>query len=516
MNNLIRNELTKIFHKKALYIVFVITIAVIILNAVLTKIFENEMDDYMYNDNYISYLEEDIKNLDKNKTDEKEMYYSELAELKTIELGKKYENGSWQRYIVNQNAQSIIYNMLVTEGKPEYDEAKKEYDKLVERLNSGDWKVFAKEELEDVNAQIKLLEEEKKNEANSATENIPQEEDGIDDIQDEEELYINPFAGYSLEELKDRKQALEWRLEKNISYGTSNMNSILEKWIYSKQELRQYEEQAKTKPLKYEEKYQKQQSEEMLKLSEYAIINNIADNISLNNFSNRYNLASTADSEIIDSTSSYLLFITIAIVIIAGTMISEEFNKGTIKLLLVRPHKRLKILFAKFIACFIVLAISYIVILLSTCIINGFAYGFNDYTNSVMIYNFNTNAVESIGTFKYMLLVGVSILPEFILLMTLAFTLSVLFVNSPIAIALPLLGLMGSDIINQFALYYEKAKFLRFFVTPNWDLRMFLFGKLPEFEPISLPFSITICLIYFVIMVVVSMVVFNKKEIKNI
>ena len=486
MNNLIKNELTKIFHKKALYIVLVITIAVIILNAVLTKIFENEMDDNMYNDNYISYLEEDIKSLDKNKTDEKDMYYSELAELKTIELGKKYEDGSWQRYIVNQNAQSLIYNMLVTEGKPEYDEAKKEYDKLVERLNSGDWKFFAKEELEDVNAQIKLLEEEKKNEANSVAENITQEQDEIDNVQDEEELYINPFAGYSLEDLKDRKQALEWRLEKNISYGTSNMNSILEKWIYSKQELRQYEEQGKTKPLKYEEKYQKQQSEEMQKLSEYAIINNIEDNISLDNFS------------------------------IAGTIISEEFNKGTIKLLLVRPYKRLKILFAKFIACFIVLAISYIVILLSTYIVNGFAYGFNDYTNSVMIYNFNTNAVENIGTFKYMLLVGASMLPEFILLMTLSFTLSVLFVNSPIAVALPLLGLMGSDIINSVALYYEKAKFLRFFVTPNWDLRMFLFGRLPEFEPISLPFSIAVCTVYFVIMVVVSMVVFKKREIKNI
>ena len=100
--------------------------------------------------------------------------------------------------------------------------------------------------------------------------------------------------------------------------------------------------------------------------------------------------------------------------------------------------------------------------------------------------------------------------------MTLAFSLSVLFINSPIAIALPLLGLMGAEIINELAYHYEKAKFLRFFVTPNWDLSIFLFGKLPQFEPISLPFSILVCVAYFAIMVVTSLYIFKRKEIKNI
>ena len=76
--------------------------------------------------------------------------------------------------------------------------------------------------------------------------------------------------------------------------------------------------------------------------------------------------------------------------------------------------------------------------------------------------------------------------------------------------------MMGAEIINEIAYHFEKAKFLRFFVTPNWDLSIFLFGKLPEFEPISFWFSISICLIYFVIMMFMSIIVFNKREIKNI
>lgn len=514
MNNLIRNELIKIFHKKALYIVFAITVGMMILSCVLTKIFKE--GDFIDDSQYKAYLEEELETLDKNKPDEKNIYFSDLSELKTLELEEKYEHDSWQSYIINRDAQGIIYNMLYNEGTAEYNNAKKEYDKFIERLDNNNWRIFAEEELKEINEQIKLLEEADKNETTQTTENIENIDEESEIQNEDEEENGNLTTVYSIDELKDRKQALEWRLERDISYGTSNLNYILEQWVYSKGQVRQYENQAKTKPLKYSEKYEKQQAEETQKLTEYAITNKIEDNIELVTFNDRNNLTTNANSELIDSSYTYSLFIIIAIVIIAGTSISEEFNKGTIKLLLVRPYKRLKILIAKFIACLIVLVISYIMIGLATFVVNGLVYGFNEYTNTAMIYNFNTNSVQTIATFKYMILSWLSMLPQFMLLMTLAFTLSVLFINSPIAVALPLLGVMGSEIINSLALYYEKAKFLRFFVTPNWDLRMFLFGKLPGFEPISLPFSITVCVVYFIIMLVASMIVFKKREIKNI
>ena len=107
-------------------------------------------------------------------------------------------------------------------------------------------------------------------------------------------------------------------------------------------------------------------------------------------------------------------------------------------------------------------------------------------------------------------------LPMYLLLMTLSFTISVVLNNSALAIAFPIVGTMFSEAINQIAYHVEKAQFLKFFVTPNWDLSMFLYGKMPQFEPISLPFSITICAIYFVIMIIVSLIVFKKRDIKNI
>lgn len=489
MISLIKNELTKIFHKKAIYIITIIAIGFMILNIVLTKYFENSVHQYSSDD--VEVYTDLLNGLDKNAPYYKEEYIAMKSQLETAKLLQKYDFNSWQWHVISSNSDKYIYPMIEAEGTEKYEKAKNEYDSFIAKLNSGDWKTFVQAELDDVNGQINILEKQKL-EGN------------------------NPNIDLQLLDMTVKKQAIEWRLEKDIPYGDSNKNDILIRWEDSKKQLEMLKEQEKTKPLTYEEKYSKQNVEETLYLCEYDLKNNLKENMYLNIFGDRWSLASDADYSQINIFFDAQLFITIAIVVIAGTIVSEEFNKGTIKLLLVRPYKRIKILIAKFIACLIILILAYAVMALAQFIFGGITNGFNDYVGKAVIYNFKTSSVEEISTFKYMILFGLSILPQYLLIMTLAFSLSVLFINSPIAIALPLLGIMGAEIINELAYHYEKAKFLRFFVTPNWDLSIFLFGKLPQFEPISLPFSISVCVVYFAIMVVTSLYIFKRKEIKNI
>ena len=343
---------------------------------------------------------------------------------------------------------------------------------------------FIKQELENVNSQIKELK-------NSGTD------------------------GLEIKTLEISKQALEWRLEKNISYTKSNMNSFISIWEQNQNTIEQIKDSEKTQSLTSEDKYSQKNAEATAAICKYAIENNIQDKKALFKESECI-LGTDADMNLINVFSGYSIFIIILIVVIAGTIISEEFNKGTIKLLLVRPYKRTKILVAKFLTCIIMLIFTFLAVGLMQYIISGFTYGFGNFTGDITIYNYSSSSVQTIGLLQYVLLMAVSVMPMFILLMTLAFALSTIFTNSPIAIALPLLGMMGTDIINQLAYSFEKAKFLMYFVTPNWDLSIYLFGKMPQFEPISLPFSIMICVIYFVIMVVTSLIIFNKKDIKNI
>ena len=70
------------------------------------------------------------------------------------------------------------------------------------------------------------------------------------------------------------------------------------------------------------------------------------------------------------------LFIIITIVLIAGAIVSDEFNKGTIKLLLVRPFNRAKILLAKFITVLITVLFVMILTVILQFIVGGIFFGF--------------------------------------------------------------------------------------------------------------------------------------------
>lgn len=267
----------------------------------------------------------------------------------------------------------------------------------------------------------------------------------------------------------------------------------------------------------HESQRENQADIETVAICEYAIKNGVDSNITEGGESQlKYSLSTDAKSLLLKVFDSYGFFIILASVIVAGTIVSEEFNKGTIKLLLVRPYKRTKILLAKFLTCIIVLILSYILIALIQTIAGGIVFGFDDYLEKTVIYNFNTSKLEKISIISYLIISGLAILPQYLLLMTLSFVVSILITNSPVAIALPFVGTIGAEIINALVVNYSKARFLLCFVTPNWDLSMYMFGKLPILPGMTLGFSIGVCVIYFAIMVAIGMLVFKRRDIKNV
>ena len=72
-----------------------------------------------------------------------------------------------------------------------------------------------------------------------------------------------------------------------------------------------------------------------------------------------------------------------------------------------------------------------------------------------------------------------------------------------------------TEVINQIT-YSLNVKWIKYFVTPNWDLSQMFNGKLHELEGINMTFALVVCLIYFLIMIIPSFIVFKKKNIKNI
>ena len=256
--------------------------------------------------------------------------------------------------------------------------------------------------------------------------------------------------------------------------------------------------------LTYEQKKEYNESLESSQISKYIIENHVD-----------VNKQDDLRGVLSEFFNEFGLFIIVIVIMIAGTIVSEEFNKGTIKLLLVKPYSRRKILFAKFITILIMILFTIIITIAMQLIVGGIIFGFDSLKIPVIVYDFSKNMIQEINVFTYLGMQIINILPSIILLSTLSFALSTIFTNSPLAIALPLLGYMGAAVINQLAIQYN-IQFLKYFVTLNWDFTQYLYGNLPLMEGLTPEFSGVICIIYMLIMLIPTFIIFKNKNIKNI
>lgn len=483
MSKLIKNELIKIFSKKSMIVIGVIILVIIIGFNVLNKISQNMSNSYQaYSDGYIQYLDEELSNLDPNKPSDINKYVETKSQKDVATLAKDYKETSWQAEVIGTVISPIIEEMNNYEYIDKNNEAltasKTKYDEMLIALKNEDWKYFANKELENINTQIEDL--------NTLI------------AQDSE----NEDLKTQLKSLELQKEVVNLRLDKNINYGSDNYKSIAVQNY--RMYMGNYIQSSQGKNLTDEEKSEINGYLEKANLYKYDLYNDT-----------EYQNTATANYTFQNSIGTYIAIIVMVVVIVAGVSISEEFNKGTVKLLLVRPYSRTKILISKLIAVFITMLITTATILLLQFIIGGIVYGFGTYMMNVVQFDFTNNSIVTLNIFAYLGLIFVCKLPIFILIGTLAFALSTLFLNSPLAVALPILGYMGSDVINMIAISY-KWDWVKYFVTPNWDLSQYLFGGTPMFSGISIEFSITICAIYFVIMLVASIVSFKKRNIKNV
>lgn len=483
MSKLIKNELIKIFSKKSMIVIGVIILAIIIGFNVLNKVSQNMSNSYSaYSEGYIQYLDEELSNLDPNKPSDINKYVETKSQKDLATLAKDYKETSWQAEVIGTVISPIIEEMNNYEYIDKNNEAltssKAKYDEMLTALKNNDWKYFANKELENINTQIEEL--------NTLI------------AQDSE----NEDLKTQLKSLELQKEVVNLRLDRNINYGSDNYKSIAVQNY--RMYMGNYIQSSQGKNLTDEDKSEINGYLENANLYKYDLYNDT-----------EYQNTATANYTFQNSIGTYIAIIVMVVVIVSGVSISEEFNKGTVKLLLVRPYSRTKILISKLIAVFITMLITTATILLLQFIIGGIVYGFGTYMMNVVQFDFTTNSIVTLNIFAYLGLIFICKLPIFILIGTLAFALSTLFLNSPLAVALPILGYMGSDVINMIAISY-KWDWVKYFVTPNWDLSQYLFGGTPMFSGISIEFSITICAIYFVIMLVASIVSFKKRNIKNV
>ena len=490
MIKLILMELKKISKKKSILVMMVIMFCFNILNNFLFyKDYDNDGNyKYLETENLSDeerLLKSELKKYNYNEESDLSRYIDLKTKLDVIKLKKKYQNGTWQYNKIDAYLYNVLerINLYTYQIKDEdlLNNEKIKLSKLLEKFKNDDWKYFVNIEITNLSSELVELENSLKLIKNN-----------------QERIVLEEMIVSKRKDLKD----LRYRIENNITYDDSYINQAFDSYNNNLKEIDYMEENINKLSLKELVLYQN--IKESLEINKYILKNKINYN-KQNNLS--YQLRTIVDD--------YEIFIIILILIVASTIVAEEFTNGTIKLLLIKPYSRGKILLSKYFAIIIFLGFIILYLILLEIIVGGYIFGFSSLRIPVIVYNFSKMVIVEYNIFIYMLIRIVTKLPMLIMISTISFSLSVIVHSVSMSIVIPLFIYIFTPSINYLIVQY-KINNLKYLVNINWEFNNYIFGRRSEILGLNFRNSVIIFSIYFIGIMIVTYINFKKKNIKNV
>ncbi len=236
--------------------------------------------------------------------------------------------------------------------------------------------------------------------------------------------------------------------------------------------------------------------------------------MALNDYRIKNDLPPVSESTVwtfINDSTGLIPFSGLFVLIIAAGIVANEFSRGTIKVLLVKPYKRWKILLSKYIAVNIFLLFLLIILFVFSALAGVVLFGTGEAAQNVHLAYVN-GQVEEQSLFLYLIKSYIFNALSIFLLAAMAFMISAVFRNSALAIGLSVFLLFtGETITNLLAAKFEWAKYSLF---ANTNLMQYVDG-MPLVESMTMKFSIIILFIYFFIFHVLAFLFFTKRDIAS-
>ncbi|WP_346939267.1 ABC transporter permease subunit [uncultured Clostridium sp.] len=549
---LIKNELIKQYKKISVKVIVVLILLASIMLPVALNFLRNRDQEKWYIESYnqdIQWKQTEITNIDaskKNRDIQKKLYEEDIKMSQTL-IDNNVSWDDWRQEVASQAATKSkeaailsgiseglageelfsnihefdinIFNEYMNMDKDELQKAidskNKESKELYDSVIKNDYLVYieksiksSKEEIKNRESTIKTSEEEvKKN---------PDNKNLVAELEN---------SKLQLKALEERLKATEYRYNNKISYDNKDWkNNTIKDIAYnidkkserllSETEFTQYNSEKVAKGYTYEQ--YKKDYEDKIKSIEQAIA---LDWYSLENNIPQVKL----DNDIRDSVdTTYLMYVSIAIIlciIIGGGIVSSEYSTGTVRLLMIRPVSRWKILLSKLISVFI---IGYGV-LLTTVVLNiissGIINGFGGLATKVIAFSGDKIVEQNfiISIIPKLLFSSISL----IFIIALVFAISTIIKNTALAVGLTTVAYLGSSvatmIMARLGMKWVGKTILPYmnlstFITSSYYVEMFK----SEYNIVLNPTMGAIQLLVFAtILIIISFLVFEKRDVKN-
>ncbi len=553
VNGLIKNELIKQYKKVSVKVIVILILLLSLLLPFGVKFLQQLGNDDWYIENYknqISYLDmnmQSIENSNKKGDMLQKRYYEAEKKQYNLLIDNKISYEDWRSESASQwveketesiaieamlegyDKETILthsyslaeedvtryFEMPKEELQGTLDKVNKEKTSIEEAIIKNDYIKFldssialSKESIEQQKKEIVVMEEQLKNE--------PQ----------------NKELGKAIESSKlqlamteERLQATQYRYDNKIPYDNGDWRNLTIKDLA-------YKIDSKGQPVLSEEEFNQQYMYQISKGVTYESYKKtyeenqqkISESIALDWYSLETNVPQIDFHK--DARSSvdtiYLIYVSVAIilcVIIAGGIVSSEYSTGTIRLLMIRPVTRWKILFSKLSAVFIIGYTTLISTVLLVIFSSGLLYGFGGFSTKILAYSGGAIVEKSylISIIPKLLFSSISL----IFIIALAFAISTIIKNTALAVGLTIVMYLGASpatlVMANLKMTWVSKTILPYMNLSSFHMSPYYVNMLKEQYNIILnPNMGAIQLaILAVILVAISFAIFVKRDVKN-
>lgn len=554
MIHLIQNELTKQLKKVSVIIMLCLLLAASIALPVFKLVvdtFENDAWNLRYIDEDIQRMEQEKENAPKDFTDDQKKMLNEAVDIQVQYLNMQKENNirwdDWrydELYTLNNLHNTAFIQKQLIAGISSSDisvaVSMAFYPEDILAQNSG----LSKEELQKSyeenmkqvstkyqailkNDYIGHLKNDVRPEAVQAVKAL---ESGAQSSQEQEGSTVmnngaiaqygdqGPSSKVELEQAKMFLEIVDYRIEHNVMYDRSDwrhntllaMNNEVENanaTVMSKEDF-----EATGNTLSYDA-YKKMAQDSIQKAKDeitrcrYSLNNNIP--IMEHNGGSRY---------VLSIGLIFIMGIMVICIMVGGSIMSQEYSKGTVRLLMLRPVARWKIILSKFICVLLIGLGAMVATGVVQTITSAFLFGFGDLLAPVLVCS--GGVVTEVPFFLWYLLAGLYAGINVLFASCLAVALSTIFKNTAFAVGLSIfITLSGFFVVMvgaNLGMYWLAYTFFPYFnlgtyVTGGQIQQLYQMLNFPTY-PV---YGACLLAALAVLLTVVTTIIFQKRDVKN-
>ncbi|HBP63846.1 MAG TPA: hypothetical protein DD730_06160 [Desulfosporosinus sp.] len=234
--------------------------------------------------------------------------------------------------------------------------------------------------------------------------------------------------------------------------------------------------------------------------------------IKTNNYRIEHNLPPTEGRTLwgsVTQTTGLISLVSLLSIIISAGIVAGEFITGTIKLLIIRPLNRWKVLLSKYVTVLLFAFGGLLILFSASFLVGGLFYGFSGANQPYLSY-INGNVTE-VNMVRHIFTTYVYACVDLLMMVTFAFMVSTVFRNNALAVGTSIFLLFTGNVLVSLLSKYNWVKYVLF---ANTDLTQYAKGE-PIVKGMTLTFSFIVLIVYFMIFIAISWIFFSRRAISE-